>query len=168
MVKFGIIANTHGIKGHVKILSNSDFKNERLKVNNKLILKDKKTNQQETLTIKSWSKSNNFDLILFEEYSNINDVLKFKTWEVFVSDNVDVFLEEDEFLHNQLRKCFVLDQNQNQIGVVNDIVNFGGDDCLQIKTKNNEYKYIPFVDFFVKEIDVEKKVINVNLIEGLI
>lgn len=53
MVKFGIIANTHGIKGHVKILSNSDFKNERLKVNNKLILKDKKTNQQETLTIKS-------------------------------------------------------------------------------------------------------------------
>lgn len=168
MVKFGIIANTHGIKGHVKILSNSDFKNERLKIKNKLILKDKKTNQKEILTIKSWSKSNNFDLILFEEYSNINDVLKFKTWEVYVEDDYDVVLEKDEFLHNQLKECVVLDQNQNQIGIVNNIVNFGGDDCLQIKTNNNEYKHIPFVDFFVKEIDVEKKIINVNLIDGLI
>ena len=41
LVLFGKIVGTHGIKGEVKISSNSDFKEERFKIGNTLYVKEK-------------------------------------------------------------------------------------------------------------------------------
>ena len=45
----GKIVNTHGIKGEVRVLSSSDFTDERFKAGNTLYLFDKGTLKQEVV-----------------------------------------------------------------------------------------------------------------------
>lgn len=169
MIKFGIIANTHGIKGQVKILSNSDFKKQRLKKGNYIYIQDKfATKEPIKLQIESWSTNKNFEILKFVGYDNINDVELFKNYNILV-DNLDTNqLAKDEFLHTDLKLCKAVDQNGTEIGQVNDIVNYGAQDCLQIKTPSGELKLVPFIDVFVTDIQMESKTIVINVIDGLL
>ena len=66
----GRIINTHGIKGELKIINESDF--DRFKVGNTLfILKD---NKYEEVKISSVRYHQNFVLITINGLNNINDV----------------------------------------------------------------------------------------------
>lgn len=169
MIKFGIVANTHGIRGQLKILSNSDFKKQRLKKGNFLYLQDKfKANEPLKVEIESWSTNKTFEIIKLKDFNNINDVEKFKNYTILVEELSNDQLDEGEFLHEDLKQCQAIDQNQNVIGKITGVVNFGADDCLQIKASDGETKLIPFIDVFVKEINLENKTVEINVIEGLI
>lgn len=169
MIKFGLIANTHGIRGQVKILTNSDFKKERLKKGSFLYIQDKfKTIEPIKLEIKSWSPNKTFDIIGFVGLDNINDVERYKNFNIYVDDDVDLKLAPNEYLQSDLKGCVVEDMDGRIIGVVQQIANFGAQDCLEIKTNSDEIKYIPFVDAFVKDVDTLQSKIKVELIAGLI
>lgn len=170
MLKFGIVANTHGIRGHLKILSNSDFKNQRLKKGSKLYLEDKFSTNKIAVTVSSWKKNNGSDIIKLENFDNINDVLKFKNYNIFVDELSNDLLKSDEYLFKDLIGCNILNSENNDImGIVSEVSNFGGDDLLQIKVGNNgEIKYIPFIERFIKIVDIENKSIVVDIIPGLL
>ena len=69
----GKIVNTHGIKGEVRILSDFEYKDLVFKVNNKLYLGD----QKEEIIINSYRHHKNYEMITFNNITNINDVLKY-------------------------------------------------------------------------------------------
>lgn len=72
MLYIGDLVNTHGIKGEVRIISNFKYKNIIFKPNNDLYINNEK------LKIKTYRKHKNYDMVTFENYNDINDVLKFK------------------------------------------------------------------------------------------
>lgn len=167
MIKFGIIANTHGIKGHVKILSNSDFKELRLKKGAMLRLKDKFNTEEFDVVVSSWQEHKGFDLVKLKGFDNINQSEKLKNFNVFVPELTNEDVEEDEFLYDDLKGCTVIDNKGIEHGKVTNVVNYGADDCLEIKTSDG-IKLIPFIDVFVETVDIENSKIIVNAIEGLL
>lgn len=163
----GKIVNTQGIKGAVKVISSTDFKEERYKVGNKLTIFTEKDEQIE-VEISSYRTQKNFDILTFKGYGNINDVEKYKGSILKVHEDALGDLEENEFYYHEIIGCKVITEEQEEIGVVSDILSPGANDVWVVKRKGQKDALIPYIESVVKVIDIEKKEIIIHLLEGLI
>lgn len=69
--------------------------------------------------------------------------------------------EEDGFYHEDLVGLTVIEDGQ-EIGVVCAVDNFGASDLIEIRPKNGNSYYIPFVDEYVLNIDLEAQIVTVQ------
>lgn len=153
MLYIGNLVNTHGIKGEVRIISDFKYKDLIFKPNNYIYINNEK------LKIKTYRKHKNYDMVTFENYNDINDVLKFKGSKVYINKADFTFPGP---LNEELYGKKVYDKDK-YIGTLEKIINNGGGELLVVKGKK-EY-LIPYVDEFVKDIDEN---IELNLIKGFI
>src|SRR5690554_2047517 len=118
----GKIVNTHGIRGEVRIISLTDFPEKRYKKGTKLFvfLKDEKNPIE--VTVSSWRKHKNFDLLVFEGFHSVNDVEKFKGGLLKVSKDQLDELNEDEFYFHEIIGCTVKDLDETEIGMIKEIL----------------------------------------------
>ncbi len=104
----GKIVNTQGIKGEVRVISTTDFPEERYKKGTVLTLfQDGKAPVE--LTVKSHRKHKNFDLLSFEGHPSINDVEKYRDGILKVSKDNSVDLAENEFYYHEIIGLHVLE-----------------------------------------------------------
>lgn len=161
----GKIVNTQGIKGEIRVLSNSDFKDVRFATGNKL--EAKMRNGSEMIEIENHYAHKNFDILKLKGYDNINDVLKFKNALLLGEELTDEALGEGEYFVEQIVGLNVVDQDGNQVGTVKSINTQSYQKLLVIKTSGKD-AMIPYVDHFVDSIDLETNTMHVNIIPGLI
>ena len=64
--------------------------------------------------------------------------------------------------------CKIVDEKLGDIGTCVSIDEFVGKRSLRIKLKNNKEILVPYIDVFVKNIDIDNKTINVKLIDGMV
>lgn len=167
LVIVGDIVNTHGLKGEVKILSDSDFKDERFGVGYKLFIINKEHEIIEEVTIQNYRTHKNFDLLTFENKLNINDVERYKGKFVAVAkDDIRPLGDMEGYYHTDIMECVVMYQN-DEIGKVHKIVSLPTYDLWYIKRKGKKDILLPFTDEFVQHIDMQEHKIIVNLIEGM-
>ena len=162
-LKIGKIVGTHGLKGELKIKSNSDFNEQRFKKGNCLIINY--NNQDEELTIATVRVHKGNYLISFKDLQNINFVEKYLGCFVY-GKKEDIELDDGEFLYSDLIGCVVVNNNDN-IGVVDSITTNGPQDILVVKTDKKNI-LIPYVDAFIKDVNIDRKEIQVELIRGFI
>lgn len=158
----GKIVNTHGIKGELKILSNSDFIEERFAVGSEVFLyfgKDKLT-----FTIDSFRMHKGCVLVTLKGYHNINDVEKYKGLELFVEVDGS---EDDDYYYFELEGCEVYYQDE-LIGVVSEILESEAHEILRVSRVNDKDVLIPYVERFILDVDVETKRIDIDVIEGML
>ena len=74
----GKIVNTHGIRGEVRVISSTDFPEERYAVGNKLSLFQEGKKTPLVLTVATHRQHKNFDLLTFEGYLTIEMVEAFR------------------------------------------------------------------------------------------
>ena len=153
------ILTTHGIKGEVKIKIFTDDLN-RFNKGNILYVGDEK----EVITINSFRMFKGMGLITFNNITNINDVLKYIGKSIYV--DTDMY-DDDSIYYDDLIGCNVFDKGK-LIGICEDVMEVPQGEILVIKLENGKQGFVPFVDEFIKEIDIEKKQIDIESIEGLI
>ena len=83
----GKIVNTHGIRGEVRVISSTDFPEERYAIGNKLGLFMPGSKKPIYLIVASHRKHKNFDLLTFENHPNMNDVEKYRDGILKVSED---------------------------------------------------------------------------------
>lgn len=164
-VKIGAVANTHGLKGTVKVKSFTDFKEERYKKGNTLYIFFK--NEYIPVTVVKMKSVKNLEHIDFEEFNHINDVELFKGSEIFIDqEDIHEINEEDAFYYNDLIGCEVI--TDCSIGNVVDIREYPQGEYLVIHTEKKKNVLIPFLKQFIKEVDLEKRMIYLSEWEGLL
>ncbi|MBO7078743.1 MAG: ribosome maturation factor RimM [Bacilli bacterium] len=157
----GRIVGTHSINGEVKVINESNF--NRYFVGNTLYsLKD---NKYVEIKIDKVRNHKNFILISFNGYNNINQVLDYVGLNLYTDKHEA--LEEGHYYFDDLIGCTVFDEDSNKIGQVLDIMENPTQDVLEVDT-GKKIALIPFVEEFIKDVDIENKKIIVHLIEGLI
>ena len=134
----GKIVNTHGINGEVRVISVTDFPEERYKKGSELLLFKKDKHEPIPLTVKSWRKHKHFDLLTFEGYQSIIDVDHFKGGILKVSEEHLERLEENEYYFHEIIGCTVLDENSQPIGVVKEILTPGANDVWVVKSEEGK------------------------------
>lgn len=166
--RVGKIVNTQGIRGELRIISSTDFPDERFKVGSKLYIGDAKNNDKLEVTVTSCRLHKNFHLLKFAGFTNINEVEQFKGKELFVSEEMLTELDEGEFYYYEIIGCEVFSEEGELIGKVKEILSPGANDVWVIQRHGKKDALIPYIDDVVKEVDVENKKIIIHLLEGLI
>lgn len=155
------VANFHGVKGEMKLISQSDFIAERLSPGNDIQI------DEVTYVIKSYRTHKNFHMIMLEDISNVNEVEHLKGKDVYQRiDTIEENLDSDEYHYSDIIGLRVFTVDGRELGMVNRIIETGAKDVLVIDG-DKEYM-IPFVDEFVTSIDIESGVMEVSPIEGMI
>ncbi len=164
-IKIGAIANTHGLRGTVKVKSFTDFKEERYKKGNTLYIFFK--NEYIPVTITKVKTVKGLEYIDFKEYTHINDIEKYKGSELFIHQkDIHTIQEEDEFYYTDLIGCEVF--TDSPIGVVKDIREYPQGEYLVINTETKKNVLIPFLKEFIKGVDLKEKIIYISEWEGLL
>lgn len=157
-IYIGDLVNTHGLKGEVRILSDFEYKELVFKHAFKLYLGRKK----EELIINTYRPHKTYDMVTFDGITDINDVLGYKGERVYVKRS-DLVI--DGYLNQDLIGLNVYGTNR-LIGPVKQIVKSKAHDILLIDGGTKNYM-VPYIDEFIKKVDIENKRIDVNEIEGL-
>lgn len=160
LVRIGKIVNTHGIKGELRIKSNFDKKDLVFKPGMKYYIGDENTCE----IVNSYRHHKEFEMVTFNGYNNINDVLHYLKQPVFVNRE-DLNLNSSDYLLDDLIGLTVV-ENGEELGVVKDIEENGINILLCVSGVKNFY--IPKHDNFIKNVDLNNKVITVENAKVLI
>lgn len=163
-LKIGKIVGTHGLKGELKVRSNSDFADERFKRGNEVIISYQ--NQDIVFeVITSRIHKGNY-LISFKGNQDINLVEKYIGCFVYGYKDEEL-LDDDEYFYDDLIGLQVVSTDGKVIGPVTSIYDNSRHDILNVDYHGKNVA-IPYVDAFIKEVDLDKEIIMVELIKGFI
>ncbi|MBM7712912.1 ribosome maturation factor RimM [Enterococcus xiangfangensis] len=165
--KVGKIVNTHGIRGEVRVISTTDFTEERYQVGEQLFLfRDKQ--EVLPLTIASYRRHKNFDLLSFEGYPNINDVEVFRDGILKISEKQLGELDEHEYYYHEIIGLTVIDEEDKEIGKITEILSPGANDVWVVKCKGQKDALLPYIESVVKAVDLTAGTVRVEIPEGLL
>ncbi len=154
----GKLVNTHGIKGEVRILSNFRHKDKVFIKGFKFYVgKDKKE-----YVVETYRKHKNFDMVVFKDNYDINLIEHLKGSFVYINKD-ELKLDKNKFLSVDLIGFDVI-INGKTIGVIEDTLDTPANEVLVLD--NNVM--IPYVDAFIKKVDIENKKVFVNGVKGLL
>ncbi|MFC5649035.1 ribosome maturation factor RimM [Paenibacillus solisilvae] len=164
----GKVVNTHGIRGDLKVISQTDFIEERFAVGSELILLSPDHSQQLKVTVQSSRLHKELIIVKLKGYDNINDVEKYKGWSLKVTKDNLVELEEGEYYHHQIIGCRVVTEEGEELGVISEILVPGANDVWVVDQPKGKQVLIPVIDEVLLNVDVANKLVTVRLMEGLI
>ena len=156
----GKIVNTHGIKGELRIKDNLTTKqrNEIFKIGSNLIIEDK------SYKITSYRVHKDYDMVTFEGFNNINEVLFLKGKKVYKSKD-EINLNNEDVLDSELI-TYKVKTTDNIEGKILDIEETGNNYKILRLLINNKELLVPYHKDFVK-VDSNKKEVLVRLLEEL-
>ena len=120
----GKIVNTQGLQGELRVLSVSDFTEERFQKGNLLALFDEKDQFVKDVEIVNHRIQKNFDIVKFKDMNHINVVEKFKGYTLKISEYKLTDLDEDEFYYHEIIGLDVYEDDV-LIGTVKEILQPG-------------------------------------------
>ncbi len=158
-VYVGKIVSFHGIKGEIRILSDFDFPDKAFLVGSNLIIDDK------NYEIVSYRVHKNYHMVKLLGYDNIDDVLFLRNKKVY-KEKDDIILDDDEILDEDLISFKVL-TNEGKSGKIKEIFYASQvNKILRVLIDDREI-LIPRYSPYVKKIDKDKKIIEIEIIEGM-
>ena len=162
----GKIVNTQGLQGEMRVLSVTDFAEERFKKGNTLPLFDKKDQFVMDVEIASHRKVKNFDIIKFKGMYHINAIEKFRDFSLKVAEEDLSDLEEGEFYYHEIIGLEVY-ENDVLLGTIKEILQPGANDVWVVKRKGKRDLLLPYIPPVVLGIDIEQGRVDVEIPEGL-
>lgn len=160
----GKIVDTFSLDGSIKIISSSNNQDIRYKKGNKLYIKV--DDQYLCFTINSHRKSSNLDIVHFVEITTVDEALSFKGKEVLtIKDTND--LKEGYFFFADLEGCKVVSEGK-ELGKVIRVEEFPAQVTLRVKALSGKEFFVPFIKVFIKGVDIENKIIDINYMEGML
>ena len=163
--KVGEIANTHGIRGEVKVYPTTDD----VKRFKKLKTCTLDTGREEIeLHVESCKFFKQFAILKFREFNNINEVEIYKHCGLYVDREHAVKLERDEYYIADLIGITVYNEDDTVLGTLKDVIETGANDVYLVKMEDDRELMIPALKECILEVDIEENRMKVHLMDGLL
>ncbi|GIP36785.1 ribosome maturation factor RimM [Paenibacillus sp. J31TS4] len=164
----GKIVNTHGTRGELKIVLQTDFPEERFEPGSRLLLIDPAQSTELPVVVEAGRPQKNVYLVRFSGLNDINLVEKYKGWSIKIREEDMGELEEGEYYHHQIVGCTVRTEEGEELGTVSEILTPGANDVWVVARPAGKPLLLPVIDDVVLSVDVQEKLITVRLMEGLL
>ena len=166
-LSLGKITDSFSLDGTLKIYSTTNMGEIRYKKGAKVFLFDEEKQEYIEYKVLNYRHSGLFDFVKLNGIETKEDALAKKGQEIFViKDRKD--LEEGEYFYSDLRGCKVVDETQNALGIVKEVEEFPAQITLRVKRDDKSDFFVPFIDNFILNVDIDNKTITIKLIEGLL
>lgn len=164
MLQVGVIANTHGIAGEVKVFPTTDD-NQRFKKLKAVKLDTGK--EFLDLEIQGVKFFKQMVILKFKGIDSINDIEKYKGKPLFVTRENAVKLEADEYFIADLIGLKVLLEDEQMFGTLEDVITTGANDVYVVKSKEHGQVLLPAIKECVLEVKPEEGYIKIRPMKGL-
>lgn len=164
MLQVGVITDTHGIKGEVKVFPTTDD------VNRFDYLKKAYIDSKEGLIpvkVNSVKYFKQYVIIKFKGINDINDIEKYKKSPLLVTREDAVPLEEGQYYITDIIGINVYTDDGVNIGTLKEVLQTGANDVYIVRNSENKEILIPAIKQCILGIDLEKKEMKVHLLDGL-
>ena len=154
----GTIVSTHGIKGEIRIISKLEqsLKEKVFKVGNSILINDKE------YKLRSYRRHKNYDMVLLDDFNNINDVLFLMKQKVYIDSKYIELSAKEDFELNYMEYEVITSDNQK--GVVKSLEETGNNYKIMRVVINNKEELVPYNEHFLKKIDSSKKQVEIELL----
>lgn len=165
----GKVVNTHGIRGELKVVPQTDFPDLRFRKGSELLLFDPESQRTVPVTVEVARDQKKMFIVKFKQFDEINQVERYKGWLLKVSEeHRGGELEEDEFYYHEIVGCKVVTEEEELLGTVSEILSPGANDVWVVQPAKGKPILIPYIEDVVLSVDVDNRTIVVRLMEGLI
>ncbi|GJM83397.1 ribosome maturation factor RimM [Paenibacillus sp. HMSSN-139] len=168
LLSVGKIVNTHGIRGELRVLLQTDFPEVRFAPKNRLLIIHPETGERLEVTVQTARPYKQMYIVKFAEYSHINEVEPFKGCDLKVSKAESVELPENEYYFHEIIGCQVVSDEGEDLGQIVEILRPGANDVWVAKLPNGKQLLLPVIDDVVLDVNVKEKVVKVHVMEGLL
>lgn len=157
LLEAGKIINTQGLRGEVKVQAWADSPEELLPYTRFVA-------GRETLQVTGSRVQKGFLYLRFQDKETIDDVIPLKG-KVLHIYREDLILPEGVHLLSDIIGSRALDEDGNEIGIVEDILERPAANVYVIRADREIL--VPAVPEFIKKVDTDQKIVTVHLIEGM-
>lgn len=164
-VLIGKIVNTHGIKGELKVLSETDFPIRRYRPGNSVFISTPEGFSE--FRVKHYRPHQGFDLLTLQGMEDINLVERLRGCEIWVEDQPLAGLSANEYQFAALVGHDVL-QGGKKVGKVTGSRTYPQGDYLEITRLDGTICLVPFRDEFIQKIDTSARTMEIVEMEGLL
>lgn len=165
MLRIGVIANTHGIKGEVKVFPTTDDIN-RYKQLKEVILDTGKEHKK--LEIENIRFFKQMVIVKFKGIDTINDIEKYKGKDILVTREQAIPLEEDEYFIYDIIGAAVITEEGRKIGTLEEVLQTGANDVFVVTSLEGKELLFPVIQDCVREINIEEKKVIIHVMKGLL
>ena len=164
-LRVGVIANTHGVRGEVKVYPTTENikRFDYLKV---AVIDTGKEKINVNVTGVKYFK--NMVILKFEQYDNMDQVIPLKGMDLLVTRENAIPLAEGEHYIVDMIGCKIITDDGNTLGELTDVMQTGANDVYVVKTTDGKEVQLPAIKECVLEKDIENKVIKVHIMKGLL
>jgi len=164
-VLLGRVVGVHGIKGDLKVKSESDVFERQIAAVDKLTLY--RGTKKEELEIERIKPYKDIYLVKFKDVDDRNEAEERIGGELWIKEEQQVPLEEGEFYYEEHEGLTVYNEDGEKVGRVKRVFEQPASHILEIEKENGKTFLVPFIEQFVKAVDLEGKRLVVSLIEGM-
>lgn len=164
-LQVGVITQTHGIKGEVKVFPTTDDASRFKKMKDVIMDTGRGRLNMEIEGVKFFKQ---YVIVKFKGYDSINDVEKYKNAKLYVTRDKAVKLKKDEYFVADLIGMQVVTEDGLFFGILKDVMATGANDVYVVARENAPEVLLPAIKECVREIDMEQGVIKVHIMDGLL
>lgn len=164
-LQVGVITQTHGIKGEVKVFPTTDDASRFKKLKAVIMDTGRERLHMEVEGVKFFKQ---YAIVKFKGYDSINDVEKYKGSKLYVTRDKAVRLKKDEYFIADLIGMQVITEDGEPFGVLKDVMATGANDVYVVERGDSSEVLLPAIRECVLKIDMEQGLITVHIMDGLL
>lgn len=165
LLQVGGIANTHGIKGEVKVFPMTDDPKRFMELDKVLLDTGKGYLELEIEQVRFFKQ---FVILKFKGIDNINDIEKYKGKGLWITRDQAVECEEDEYFVADLIGLDVIDEQEIPMGTIRDVISTGANDVYVIDMNDGRELLLPAIKDCILCVDMQEHYMKVHVLEGLL
>ncbi len=167
MLRVGVISNTHGIHGEVKVYPTTEDLNRFDSLKQVFLDNGKELKELEVDGVKDFK---GMAILKFKGIDNINDVERWKQCDLLVTRENAIPLNEGEYYIYDIIGLPVFSDSdaENSIGTLTEVLQTGANDVYVVKNKSKDKEIlVPAIKDCEIKISLEEKKITVHLLPGM-
>lgn len=165
LLQVGVITQTHGIKGEVKVFPTTDDVNRFKKLKNVILDTGKENIELEIEGVKFFKQ---YAILKFKGIDNINDIEKYKGKSLLVTRENAVKLKKNEYFISDMIGMKAVTEDEKEFGTLVDVMATGANDVYVIETLDKKEVLLPAIKQCILDIDIDKKIMKVHIMKGLL
>lgn len=163
--EIGQIVNTFGIKGELKVVPFTDDMERFEELKSIYIVKNKELLEFEIENVKY---QKNLIILKFKNIPDMTTAEKYKGCYIRIHRKDARKLPEGTYFIADIIGSQVITDDGQILGKVDDIYNTGSKDIFVVKDELGKQILLPHIPEVILSIDVEKQIVTVHLLNGLI
>lgn len=165
LLKVGVITTTHGVRGEVKVYPTTDEPERFLELDYVLLDTGRELRKLEIKNVKFFK---NLVILKFKGVDNINDIEKYKGRDLWIPREEGQELEEDEYYIADLLGMSVVLEDGQKFGTLKDVMETGANDVYIIDSAEHGEVLLPAIKECILDVNLEKNIMTIHLMKGLI